>query len=80
MLVIPAYALPLVYIVSLFVADGRTPYDRLARTWVTVSTPQETPAIEFRKARKCRLLFADQEARATRRATDRDTLHPLHNS
>ncbi|MFF1635702.1 RDD family protein [Leifsonia sp. NPDC058248] len=29
-----AYALPIVYVVSLFGGDGRTPYDRLARTRV----------------------------------------------
>lgn len=29
-----AYVLPIAYVVSLFVGDGRTPYDRLARTRV----------------------------------------------
>jgi uncharacterized RDD family membrane protein YckC len=42
-LIVVTYALPLVYIVSLFVGDGRTPYDRLTRTRVTASTPRDTP-------------------------------------
>ena len=42
-LIVVAYALPLVYIVSLFVGDGRTLYDRLTRTRVTASTPRDTP-------------------------------------
>ena len=38
-----AYAIPLVWIVSLFVAGGRTPYDRISGTTVVrgaVVTPQ----------------------------------------
>lgn len=32
-----AYVLPLVYVISLFLGDGRTPYDRVARTRVVAA-------------------------------------------
>lgn len=38
-LIAAAYAIPLVYVVALFVADGRTPYDRICSTAVTATPP-----------------------------------------
>lgn len=38
-LTVTAYAVPLVYVVSLFIADGRTPYDRICATEVTTAPP-----------------------------------------
>ena len=45
-LTIAAYLIPLVYIVSLFVADGRTPYDRITGTDVVLAPPPRR--VEFR--------------------------------
>ncbi|WP_188743161.1 hypothetical protein [Agromyces bauzanensis] len=42
MLTAAAYVIPLVWIVSLFVAGGRTPYDRISGTMVV---RRATPAL-----------------------------------
>lgn len=38
-----AYGLPILYVASLFVGDGRTPYDRIAGTRVTSRPPVRMP-------------------------------------